>query len=1409
MNINTRTKSILIASAVVATMVSFGLITFAPPELWTNSYKSPLSAPFSSPDSVVPAKKPSPDSLFNLTMKEYERLFQERKYELCLTELKTAAKIKPTDQSVKEKIARINVLITEQKQKQQDAARALASGDTYFNAKDYLNAKASYQMAVGLTPDDPAAKEKLNKTMSLLRSQKATNTLYDVAVASADKLYQQKEYERAKSEYENALKFLPGEAYARNKINEIIKIQADLHAKEASYNNHIERADNFYNAKNFPAALADYKSASLIKPAEKYPKDRIDELTALLAEAKARDDAYNKLIVLADQAFARASYPASLKNYQDALEVKPDERYPKTRIDEIGVIVKRLAQASADYEKFIAMADSFYIDKNYLKACENYRIASAVKPAESYPKEMLSKAEKMVPAQEALTAIENQYKSYLEDADKRFAEKSYDDARLLYQKALGLKPGEKYPASQMAFIDKIAADLAAAKSLDDQYAALIKSADLLFNEKSFSQAKAEYIKAQALKPEDVYPKSKIAEADRAMNALAQQKSLEERYLASIRSGDSLEAIKEYSAALIDFQNASKQKPSEQYPKTRITVINKNLADINRQKEADNQYTSAIQEGDKLFAGKKYEQARTSYQNAGRLKPDEQYPKDQIAGIASILAGLADQKALDEKYQSIVATADKLFVSKSYDLARVEYVNAAAVKPDEQYPNEKIAAIDRIFGEIAAKKLALDEQYRLAIHKGDSLMSEKTYTAAKVQYQLALKAKPAESYPTTKIAEAEAAMGELAKLKQIDDQYRALIENADKLFSEKKYLPARNVYLEATAVKSAESYPKEQIAKVDLLLQSIAKQKETDDLYNSAIASADKLLLDNLLDQARSEYVNAGNIKPAEQYPKDKIAEIDRAIGEIAAKKALEEQYKVTIASADKFLTEKSYDQAKGAYQLAGSLKPEEKYPAVKVQLIDSLLAQISRQKALEEEYSTTIINADKLLLAKSYEEAKSAYLSASILKPAEQYPKQKLVEAEKGIAELNRRKAIDEQYVTAIAGADKLLAEQSYEAAKNAYLEAGKIKPAEGYPKEKVAEITSILTAIARQKVIDGQYSAIVTKADQLLLEKNLPAAKTEYLNALKVKSEEQYPKDRIVEIDAIISEQKAINEKYGAKIAEADQLLLSKNFEAARTEYQTAGLIKPGEKYPEEKIAEINRLLTELKGKRQTFDELVANGDTELAKQDWGRAKDLYRQALTIFPEEAYPKSKIATVDAKIDSLYRANKSRYDKAIAEGDKYFNAYEFDKAVDAFTDAMALLPMEKYPGEMITKIRRTIAENAIADVLNSTVTITAGNEKQFGFTPVNMASRKNNFVYIKIRNLSGKPFNVLMRYGVDKQSNGGVVIRNLSLDGKVNERLVSVRDQDAWYREENNWISLYPQGGDVEVSFIQVSRARQD
>jgi hypothetical protein len=779
----------------------------------------------------------------------------------------------------------------------------------------------------------------------------------------------------------------------------------------------------------------------------------------------------------------------------------------------------------------------------------------------------------------------------------------------------------------------------------------------------------------------------------------------------------------------------------------------------------------------------------------------------VTEIAAILDGIAKQNALDAKYQASIAAADKLLAAQSLEPARAEYVNAGNMKPGEQYPKDKIREIDATLASIAARK-TLDEQFTLKIVTADKQFSDKVYDQAKLSYQSAAVLKPAESYPKSKIAEIDRIQAEFSRLQALEDQYNKAIAAGDKLLVAKSYTEAKVQFGEALKVKPDEQYPKDRIADADKALAEIAKQKSLDDQYSGVLASADALLAQKSYPEARNEFTFALTLKPAENYPKEKIAGIDGILSDIAArKKALDDSYKVSIGKADQLLAAKTYEQAKNEYLNAGVLKPDERYPKLKVVEIDSVLAGIAKKKVFDDEYTKVVAEGDKLLAAASFAAARAAYQNAAVMKPAEQYPRQKIAEAEKGIADLDRKKATEERYATAIANADKLMGEKSYELARTAFVDAGKIKPAEQYPKDKVTEITALLGSIAKQKLLDDQYKATLARADQLLLSKTYLQARIEFQNAMQVKPAEQYPRDKVTEIDVILAQIKAREDEYRALISKADQLLIGKKYEEARTEYQNAGVIMPELSYPRDKIAEINRALMELKGKKQTYDDLVADGDGQLQQKDWGRAKDLFRQALVIFPEESYPKQRIALVDARIDSLYRANKSRFDKAVADGDRFFNTFEFDKAVDAFTEAINLLPMENYPREMITKIRRTISENAIVDVLKSTVTITAGNEKQFSFQPVNMASRKDNFVYIKIRNLSNKPFNVLMRYGKDKQANGGVVIRNLSLDGKVNERLVGVRDQDLWYREDNNWISLIPQGGDIEVSFIQVSRAK--
>jgi len=1303
-------------------------------------------------DTIPPKKTNIQDSLYKALLGSADKYFNEKDYEKSQAELIKAQQIKPLDQTLKARITQLNGLVATQKEQAEASRKSAASGDAYFSSKDYLNAKASYQLAVSQNPNDEIVREKLRKTLDLLRSQKAQNILFDVAVSSADKLFQAGDYEKALLEYENAGKLLPSDPYPKNKINEIIKIQVDNKVKEEEYTKAIAMADQSFLVKNYQDALLDYKKAAGIKPQEKYPKDRITELTGLIATQKARDDAYNKAIELADQSFTARKYPEAISSYKEAIVIKPEQTYPRDKIKEIEDILTRMTNAQKAYDTYITLADSFYIDKKYFKARENYSLASMAKPSEAYPKEMITKADKMLTGQEAAMAN-------------------------------------------------------AMKDQEEQYKRAITAGDLAFSNKVYEIARSEFQNALKIKPDEVYPKSKIAEIDKLEAAYIRQKAADSRYANTIGKADSMFMAKAYLPAKSEFQHASNMKPDEVYPKNKIVEINMILYNLEMQQKQELQYGLLITKADKLLEAKSFAMAKTEYANASAIKPQEAYPKEKITQIEKILVEQATAKVVDDKYAGIIASAEKLLAAKSYEQAKTEFQNAGLVKPAETYPGQKIAEIDRILAGIAAAR-SLEENYRAAIASADKLFEEKDYNHAKTEYTKASALKPAEKYPITKISDIDAILAGIASLKAIDDAYDSTIVNADKLFADKSYELSKTAYQNALKIKPEERYPKEKITEIDKTLTELAAMKDRDERYAAMIVHADKLLSEKSYEPARAEYLNASAVKPQERYPKDKIAEIDATLAGIAAAlKTLEENYQAAIASADRHLGEKDYVLAKSEYSKAAGLKPAETYPVAKIAEIDVILKDIARLKAIDDEYAAIIVNADKLLGEKSYELSKGQYQSALQIKPAEQYPKEKIAEIDKTIAELASIKDRDDRYTAAIAGADKLLNDKSYDLAITAYVEAGKIKPAEQYPKDKVIEINEILAAIAKQKTLDDQYSAALAKADQLLEARTFDKAKLEYTNALNLKPSEQYPKDKIAGIDRVLAELKATEDAYKASITSADLLLAQKKFEEARKEYQNALTIKPLETYPVQKIAEINKALEELLGKQKYYDNLLVDADNSFKDKDYSKAKDTYQQALDLFPAQPYPRTQINLITARVDSLYRANKSLYDKAVADGDRFFNSFEFDKAVDAYTDAINFLPMEKYPREMIVKIRRTIAENAIADVLKTPVIITSNNEKQFSFTPVNIASRKNNFVYIKIKNLSGKPFNVLMRYGKDKQANGGVVMRNLSIDGKMNERLVSVRDQDLWSREDNNWISLYPQGGDVEVSFIQVSRAK--
>ncbi|OFX60965.1 MAG: hypothetical protein A2046_08815, partial [Bacteroidetes bacterium GWA2_30_7] len=433
------------------------------------------------------------------------------------------------------------------------------------------------------------------------------------------------------------------------------------------------------------------------------------------------------------------------------------------------------------------------------------------------------------------------------------------------------------------------------------------------------------------------------------------------------------------------------------------------------------------------------------------------------------------------------------------------------------------------------------------------------------------------------------------LKQLEslrkNLYSEAIEKADKAFEDKSYLDAIKFYEEAIDIDAYQEYPDEMLYEISKV---ISKEKSGDYSYNNAITKADNFLLQKNYKVSKGFYEKALAIKADEAYPKQKLDYINKILDEQAkqqkADEAKEIAYEAAITKADAAYKANNYTEAVKQYNQAISISNEEDYPKSRITEIDKLITAKAKSeadaKSKDESYKNAITKADGLLSSKKYDDAKTAYNDALAIKSGEKYPKDKIAEIDKTKADLAKAEADAKAKAEAEA---KAKADAEAKALADAKAKAD-------------AETKSKAEADAKAKAIEESYTKAITKADGLLTSKKYDDAKTAYNEALAIKSGEKYPKDKIAEINKIQGDiakaeadakakaeaeakakseadakAKALEESYTKAITKADGLLTSKKYDDAKTAYNDALAIKSGEKYPKDKIAEINKIQGDL----------------------------------------------------------------------------------------------------------------------------------------------------------------------------------------------------------------------------------------
>ena len=116
-------------------------------------------------------------------------------------------------------------------------------------------------------------------------------------------------------------------------------------------------------------------------------------------------------------------------------------------------------------KKNIADADKFFGSKDYSNAKVKYSEALTVKSNDEYSNTKLKEIDKIIADQNLASAKakelknEQDYKEAITNGDKLLKEKTYNQAKEQYKKALAIKQNDSYASSKISEIDK-AIDLA-------------------------------------------------------------------------------------------------------------------------------------------------------------------------------------------------------------------------------------------------------------------------------------------------------------------------------------------------------------------------------------------------------------------------------------------------------------------------------------------------------------------------------------------------------------------------------------------------------------------------------------------------------------------------------------------------------------------------------------------------------------------------------------------------------------------------------------------------------------------------------------------------------------------------------------------------------------------------------------
>lgn len=630
-------------------------------------------------------------------------------------------------------------------------------------------------------------------------------------------------------------------------------------------------------------------------------------------------------------------------------------------------------------------------------------------------------------------------------------------------------------------------------------------------------------------------------------------------------------------------------------------------------------------------------------------------------------------------------------------------------------------------------------------------------------------------------------------------YQSLITMGDKEFNNAEYIKAKSYYQEALRIKKDDPTAK---SKLNKTIQKIREQSEKEEIFFQYVDEADNHYNNGDYEKALTSYNKATKLFPKDEYTLEQIKIVTQKINDEKENIAAFNEF---VNNGDRFMNQEKYTEATLQYKAALNLYPNNSSIKEKYNNAKSLKDNYDR---LSSDFERLKREANDFVIRKKYSEAIEKYQQALCIFPNDS-------DLKSLINSLTTQKDISDRYNSKINEADSLYLEKSYEKAKNAYKEALAVIPDDPYSSDMIVRIDETLNSDEYKSL--KNFLTLLEEAKELESNNKIDEALTKYKSAIKQNPGDEFTLQKIDYLTNIINTRNKeieLNAQYTALIDKGDNSVNSEDYYSALDFYTQAYNLIPNKNEAKEKKDNTQKRIKEIEAQlaleKQKWDEYYAvamnTAQSFMNERNYPEAIKEYNKALR-FKENDQAATQGLNNATQLNEARLANLMKeYNQYITNGDNQFNTNNLDKAIEFYSKALALNTGNTYPSEMIDKISILLQENKLVVLVNETIEIKSNETKRFNFEPVDVTTRKGNYILIKAKNLSDKSYSMFISYGSSNSNNGSLIVR-IPNNQDVNNYIIRIGSQYKWFSEDNTWIELTPEGGDIEIELMEITKGK--